>query len=220
MSNMPTLRDVVNGTAADATDLEWNFNTIETHIDEELVNRDGTVAMTAALTLVDGAPTLAAHATRKDYVDDLVTTFTQFTRSTTMTILNADPYSSTDVVWETEVADPDGWGATGSATLTCPAAGMYLVNVAATILTVPSPPAYIFVDIVPAGDATMFGEEGEGFSRGDYFGTTGVKTRTAPIRMAAGATLKVVAGSVFPGGSIGATEATINAINIYINRLR
>lgn len=31
MADMPTLRDVLNGTAADATDVEWNFNTIETY---------------------------------------------------------------------------------------------------------------------------------------------------------------------------------------------
>jgi hypothetical protein len=67
MSDMPTLRDILNGQDADATDVEWNFNTIESHIGSELLNRDGSVTMTAGLNVV--TPTAAAHATRKDYVD-------------------------------------------------------------------------------------------------------------------------------------------------------
>lgn len=49
MADMATLRDIVNGTTADATDVEWNFNTIETHVNTALIRADGAVAMATDL---------------------------------------------------------------------------------------------------------------------------------------------------------------------------
>ena len=51
---MTTLRDIVNGDPADANDLEFNFNTIESYIASSVVVRDGTSAFTAAQTGVAG----------------------------------------------------------------------------------------------------------------------------------------------------------------------
>ena len=69
MSQMPQLRDILNDTPATAVDVDYNFGTLETHVAQELVNRDGTVAMTGALTLAGPAPSQPAHAVTKSYVD-------------------------------------------------------------------------------------------------------------------------------------------------------
>lgn len=66
---MPPLRDIINDTPADATDVEWNFNTIEQHIRNELVHRDGTVAMTGPIAL-PADPTNPMEAATKQYVDN------------------------------------------------------------------------------------------------------------------------------------------------------
>jgi microcystin-dependent protein len=68
MTAMPPLRDILNNTPADAINVDFNFNTIESHIGSELINRDGSVAMTGPLTL-PGAPTAPNHAATKAYVD-------------------------------------------------------------------------------------------------------------------------------------------------------
>jgi microcystin-dependent protein len=69
MSQMPQLRDILNDTPATAVDVDYNFGALETHVAQELVNRDGTVAMTGALTLAGPAPSQPAHAVPKSYVD-------------------------------------------------------------------------------------------------------------------------------------------------------
>jgi microcystin-dependent protein len=61
---------LANGIAADGANLEANFTAIETHVNTEMINRDGSVAMTGALTLV--APSSASHAARKQDVDGAV----------------------------------------------------------------------------------------------------------------------------------------------------
>ena len=71
MTAMPPLRDILNNTPANAVDVDFNFNTLEAHIGAELINRDGSVAMTGPLTL-PGAPTAPAHAATKAYVDSNV----------------------------------------------------------------------------------------------------------------------------------------------------
>lgn len=71
MTTMPSLRDILNDTAADATDVEWNFNTIETFVGTELINRDGSVAMVGPLTLA-AEPTNSNEAATKSYVDAIV----------------------------------------------------------------------------------------------------------------------------------------------------
>jgi microcystin-dependent protein len=60
--------DVINLTPADANPVESNFSRIEQHINQELVERDGTVAMRAQLKLV-GDPVNAFDAAPKQYVD-------------------------------------------------------------------------------------------------------------------------------------------------------
>jgi microcystin-dependent protein len=71
MTAMPPLRDILNNTPADAINVDFDFNTIEAHIANELINRDGSVAMTGALSLA-GAPTAAQHAVNKAYVDGFI----------------------------------------------------------------------------------------------------------------------------------------------------
>lgn len=68
MTAMPPLRDILNNTPADAINVDFNFNTVEAHVAQELINRDGSVAMTGPLSL-SGPPTAAQHAATKGYVD-------------------------------------------------------------------------------------------------------------------------------------------------------
>ena len=68
---MPPLRDIRNNTPADAVDVDYNFGTIETHIGSELINRDGSVAMTGPLSLA-GPPAAPQQAATKAYVDSNV----------------------------------------------------------------------------------------------------------------------------------------------------
>jgi len=68
MATMQQLRDIVNNTPADAADVEWNFNTIESFVGLNLLNVDGSVAMTGPLSL-SGAPVGANDAATKAYVD-------------------------------------------------------------------------------------------------------------------------------------------------------
>lgn len=66
--SMQQLRSIENNTPASATDVQWNFGTLENHVNSSLIDRNGTIPMTGQLTLA-GAPTLALHAASKQYVD-------------------------------------------------------------------------------------------------------------------------------------------------------
>jgi hypothetical protein len=70
MTNLNIPNTLTNGTTADATDVQQNFDSIETHVNTELVNRDGTIPMTGEL-LLSGSPTAPLGAATKGYVDNL-----------------------------------------------------------------------------------------------------------------------------------------------------
>jgi microcystin-dependent protein len=63
--------DLINYTPASASPVEANFNRIEQHINQEVVERGGTVAMTAQLKLV-GDPVAELDAAPKQYVDQVL----------------------------------------------------------------------------------------------------------------------------------------------------
>lgn len=63
--------DLINYTPADSTPVEANFNRTQQYINTELVNRNGSIAMTAQLQLV-GDPVNALDAAPKQYVDSFV----------------------------------------------------------------------------------------------------------------------------------------------------
>jgi microcystin-dependent protein len=67
---MPQLRSIVNDSPATATDVQWNFGTLETYVNASLVERNGSGSMSGPLTL-SGNPTLALHAVPKQYVDSI-----------------------------------------------------------------------------------------------------------------------------------------------------
>ena len=71
MSQMPPLRTIANGQPVDATDPEYNFDTIEGHLQINVINRDGSVAMQAPL-ILSGPPTQDSHAANKAYVDNVL----------------------------------------------------------------------------------------------------------------------------------------------------
>lgn len=68
MTNLNIPNAVTNGTVADATDIQQNFDAIESHVNTEVINRDGSVAMTGEL-LLPSNPTSNLAASTKSYVD-------------------------------------------------------------------------------------------------------------------------------------------------------
>ena len=70
MSKITLQYSVVNDTAADAIPVEANFTRIESHINQELIERGGSVAMTGQLQLA-GNPVGVSDAASKGYVDAL-----------------------------------------------------------------------------------------------------------------------------------------------------
>lgn len=63
--------DLINETPASATPVESNFNRLEQFTNQEMINRDGSVAMTGALKLF-GNPIAPLDAVPKQYVDTLL----------------------------------------------------------------------------------------------------------------------------------------------------
>lgn len=70
MAKITLQYSIVNETAVDAVPVEANFARIEAHINQEVIERGGTVAMTAPLKLF-GAPVAADDAASKSYVDGM-----------------------------------------------------------------------------------------------------------------------------------------------------
>jgi microcystin-dependent protein len=62
---------IINGDPVDAGPVESNYQTIENHANQELIERGGTVAMVAQLKLV-GNPVAALDAAPKQYVDQML----------------------------------------------------------------------------------------------------------------------------------------------------
>lgn len=71
MSKITLQYDIANQTPGDAVPVNSNFTRIEDHINQEVIERGGSVAMTAPLVLA-GAPAADLHAATKAYVDGLV----------------------------------------------------------------------------------------------------------------------------------------------------
>jgi microcystin-dependent protein len=63
--------EILNNTPADATPVEQNYALIEQYINNQMIHRDGSVAMGGQLHLV-GDPTSPTDATSKGYVDALL----------------------------------------------------------------------------------------------------------------------------------------------------
>lgn len=71
MTKLDLQYDLINYTPASAAPPEANFNRIELHTNQELIERDGTVAMRAQLRLV-GDPINDLDAAPKQYVDQVM----------------------------------------------------------------------------------------------------------------------------------------------------
>ena len=63
---------VNNSGNADATQVNANFTAVASFCNAEVIQRDGSVAFTQIPTLPATAPTLANHAVRKQYVDEIM----------------------------------------------------------------------------------------------------------------------------------------------------
>ena len=68
-SDVTVTYDFVQGTPANADDVDTNFSDITTWINTNAVHLDGTKSFTGLVTLANADPSVANHATRKSYVD-------------------------------------------------------------------------------------------------------------------------------------------------------
>lgn len=110
--------------------------------------------------------------------------------------------SATDITWDTEVADPDGWTSGGSATLTVPTGfdGLYVLSYTATWASSSlgtTPGVFLLVNGVNVGSAV-----------GLTFG--GTHTMTKLLALAATNTIKVQAYQN-SGGSINVSSTLVLA---------
>lgn len=132
MADMPNLRDILNGTAADATDVEWNFNTVETHIDNELIRVDGANPMEANLPMgsnrITGLGSGVAGADAVNVTQLVAADPTLIYQGSGTQAFTAG--QTADVTIDTEVFDIGSVGAVGSAAFEIPTAGLYLFHVA------------------------------------------------------------------------------------------
>ena len=71
MAKLDLQYDLINYTPASASPVEANFSRIEQHVNQEVVERGGTVAMTAQLKLF-GDPVSPLDAASKQYVDQML----------------------------------------------------------------------------------------------------------------------------------------------------
>jgi hypothetical protein len=71
MASLVLPNTISNGQAVDATPVQANFNQIVSFANSELVQRDGSVAMTGQL-LLPADPSAEHHAARKGYVDSAI----------------------------------------------------------------------------------------------------------------------------------------------------
>ena len=70
MAKMQKLRNIVNNTPADASDVAWNYSTLEGFVNNDLLNRDGSVSMAGGAQLsLSGNPVNDLDAVSKQYVD-------------------------------------------------------------------------------------------------------------------------------------------------------
>lgn len=117
----------VNGTTADASQVNTNFNDLVSFLNGSVVHVDGSKAFTAPVTGV--APTADLHLATKKYVDDSVVECLVSRAASG----NIPSDTETAIIWDTEAFDPNGWHdlVTNPERITVPA-GLYLVTASVT----------------------------------------------------------------------------------------
>lgn len=71
MSTLTYPNQIANDQTADGQEVMENFNAARQFVNEQMLHRDGSVAMTGPL-LLPGDPTAPNHAARKEYVDSFI----------------------------------------------------------------------------------------------------------------------------------------------------
>ena len=105
MTAMSPLRSILNDTPATAVDVDWNFQTVEDFIANDVIKRDGSTAMEAPLNLLGPPASQPTHAVTKGYVDANVipiATIWQFAGDVapaSWAICDGAEKSSTDPAW-------------------------------------------------------------------------------------------------------------------------
>jgi hypothetical protein len=98
MTSLILPNTIANGVNADGDKLDQNLDVIVSWSNTEVINRDGSIAMTAPL-LLPGDPTQANQAATKHYVD---------TKAAGGGSSGGDPIGAM-VTWHVSIAAPTGW---------------------------------------------------------------------------------------------------------------
>lgn len=199
-----------NNTTADASEVNANFTSLVSFLNNSVVHRDGSKAMTAAFDagsfkVVNVAtPTANTDAATKLYVDDNVASgrTAKFTRTTNVV---ASPGVGGFITPETESNDDDGWWSSG-ASFTCPADGTYTV---AARLKKSAGSGVVRIDITDeSGNPT--------------YGTGGNTTSGTTSKAGVGVTAYFKTGDIFRveyTETAGLNSATIDEVVITVTRV-
>lgn len=216
MTSLPALTNIANGDPASATPVDGNFDTLATFVDQELVNRDGSVAMVGELTLSSSTPSGGLVAASKGYVDadDLTEQTARFRRDTDITLTTN---TSNYITFESETNDLDGWWSSGT-TLTCPADGIYLF-VMKVISGTASGDITVGFTLEPVL-STLDWEDEVPYNANGSFGGVGGDNMTigdsGVLHMTTGQQLRLKYQATLTGGS---GSFVIAQANVYITRL-
>jgi hypothetical protein len=194
MTTLAIPNSIANAQALDATPVDQNFDEIQSHVNTELINRDGTVAMTGQLSLGAGDPVADGDAARKAYVDGKKAVNDAARTSGGTTI------SGTTVGGATTVAAPS---------VTLAAAGVVLVALNGTFTT-----SAFTAGVPETGDSvdlkfTINGADIATVANGLHYDVTANGQTSVyaiiPLSVAAGATTVTVGAYKALGGSASAT---------------
>lgn len=144
MTSLILPNNIANGVNADGDKLDQNFDVLVSWANTELINRDGSVAMTAPL-LLPGDPTQPNQAATKNYVD---------TQATGGGSGGGDPIGAM-ITWHASVAAPTGWltcqgqqvSRTTYAALYAVIGTKYGIGNGSTTFTLPSAQTYVYQSI-------------------------------------------------------------------------
>jgi hypothetical protein len=210
MSELTIPNALANGQPQDGNQVDANFDAIKAWADTHVVEKAG--ATFTGDVILAGNPATALVAAPKQYVD-AHKPVALFTRNTDIALSSL---GTSDVTFESESGDVDGWWSSG-VNFTCPASGLYHLTVVGTITSGAGSPR-IKCDYVSGQTQLNNGAIGEGATGYPnlLMGAT-ASTRTA----SADAQIYFTAGDVFKvvTKEIGNGAVTLNNVRLFITRL-
>lgn len=124
----------VNGTNADALAVNANFTALVDFINQQCIQKDGSLAFTQIPTGPNANPTTDNQFTRKRYVDDTVANAVPQSAYKELHLVRSTDQSATpgpgwtNIIWNSTVTNVSGWTVDGAGVVTVnPNPGLYAV---------------------------------------------------------------------------------------------